>query len=210
MDYKKLIAYSSEHRARLWTFEKGREAAVLIPLIAGESGETSVLFEVRSDRLNTQPSEICFPGGGIEGEELPSETAVRETVEELIVKPEQVKLLCEIDGTIGPSGAPIWAFAGEISDYHMTFSKEEVNEVFLVPLSWLLNTEPEAYSFSYREIPDDKFLAESVPGGDNVGKRPWVKEVPVYRYKGHVIWGATARILKQFTQRIKEASNCRF
>ena len=44
-----------------------------------------------------------------------------------------------------------------------------------------------------------------MPGGDNVGKRPWIKEVPVYRYEEHVIWGATARILKRFAERLKEA-----
>ena len=205
VDLDKFKAYWSNHRARLWTFEKGRESAVMIPLVVREDGGTSILFEVRSSRLNTQPSEICFPGGGIEGEESPLETAKRETVEELLVRPDQVRILCEVDGTIGPSGSPMWAFAGEIRDYQLTFSKDEVEEVFLMPLTWLANAEPEIYLLSYRAIPDEKFPVDTVPDGADVGKRPWVKEMPVYRYEEYVIWGATARVLKRFAERMGEA-----
>ena len=43
-------------------FEKYRHSAVVIPLIEN-NGEYDVLFEVRSNNLNHQPGEICFPGG---------------------------------------------------------------------------------------------------------------------------------------------------
>ena len=40
-------------------------SAVLIPLVQVD-GEWSVLFEVRSSTMRTQPGDICFPGGRID------------------------------------------------------------------------------------------------------------------------------------------------
>ena len=39
-----------------------RRASVGIPLVQGPS----VLFQIRSKKLKSQPGEICFPGGAIE------------------------------------------------------------------------------------------------------------------------------------------------
>lgn len=165
LDIDKYVQYWDGHRAKLQTYEGGREAAVLIPLIQQDDGETAILFEVRSARLRTQPSEICFPGGGIEKDETPEETAVRETEEELLISAEQIKVFGQADGTIGPGGSPMWAYAGVLKDYHQTFSKDEVEEVFCVPLSWLLAHEPEMYSAKAHFIPGEGFPADTVPGG---------------------------------------------
>lgn len=204
LDIDKYVQYWSGHRAKLQTYEDGREAAVLIPLIQQEDGETAVIFEVRSARLHTQPSEICFPGGGIEKDETPEETAVRETEEELLIRAEQIKVLGQADGTIGPSGSPMWAYAGILKGYHQTYSKDEVEEVFCVPLSWLLAHEPEMYSANAHFIPGEGFPADTVPGGFMMGKKSLTMQIPVYRCGKYVIWGATARILKSFLDRVKE------
>ena len=204
LDIDKYVQYWDGHRAKLQTYEGGREAAVLIPLIQQDDGETAILFEVRSARLRTQPSEICFPGGGIEKDETPEETAVRETEEELLISAEQIKVFGQADGTIGPGGSPMWAYAGVLKDYHQTFSKDEVEEVFCVPLSWLLAHEPEMYSAKAHFIPGEGFPADTVPGGFMMGKKSLTMQIPVYRYGKYVIWGATARILKSFLDRVKE------
>ncbi|MBS5335852.1 MAG: CoA pyrophosphatase, partial [Firmicutes bacterium] len=39
--------------------------SVAIPLIETDKG-LSMLFEIRSSKLKTQPGDICFPGGRIE------------------------------------------------------------------------------------------------------------------------------------------------
>lgn len=204
LDFNRYEQYLNGHRAKLQTYEGGREAAVLIPLIQQEDGETAILFEMRSSRLRTQPSEICFPGGGIEKDETPEETAVRETEEELLISAEQIKVFGQADGTIGPGGSPMWAYAGVLKDYHQTFSKDEVEEVFCVPLSWLLAHEPEIYAAEAHFSPEEGFPADTVPGGFMMGKKSLTMQIPVYRYGKYVIWGATARILKSFLDRVKE------
>lgn len=204
LEIDKYIQYWSSHLAKLQTYEGGREAVVLIPLIQQEDGETVILFEVRSARLRTQPSEICFPGGGIEKDETPEEAALREAEEELLIGAEQITLLGQADGTIGPSGSPMWAYAGILKDYHQTYSKDEVGEVFCVPLSWLLAHDPEVHTAEAHFIPEDGFPADTVPGGNLMGKKSLTMQIPVYRYGKYVIWGATARILKSFLERVRQ------
>ena len=67
--------------------------AVLIPFVTTEEGK-ALLLEVRS-QLVKQPGEICFPGGRVEAGETPVETAVRETCEELGLKPEDIEVISE-------------------------------------------------------------------------------------------------------------------
>ncbi|MBP3897435.1 MAG: CoA pyrophosphatase [Mogibacterium sp.] len=67
--------------------------AVLIPFVTTEEGK-ALLLEVRS-QLVKQPGEICFPGGRVEAGETPVETAVRETCEELGLKPEDIEVFAE-------------------------------------------------------------------------------------------------------------------
>ena len=55
--------------------------AVLVPLVEWQ-GEPYLLLEVRSETLNRQPGEVCFPGGGVEPGETPEEAALRELKEE--------------------------------------------------------------------------------------------------------------------------------
>ena len=174
--------------AALGGFAGGRPAAVLIPLLESPEG-LEVLFEQRSSRLEIQPGEICFPGGGIETGEDPSAAALRETAEELCVGKEQIELLAGLDTLIGPTGAPIWSFAGLLRHYRHTWSEDEVAETFTVPLAWLLTHEPEVHMTTLVTVTGDDFPYELVPGGKDY---PWaVKKNPVYfyRYGERVIWG---------------------
>ena len=90
----------SKERPKLLGFEQEREASVAVPLLVTEEGP-GILFEVRSSDLQTQPGEICFPGGGIEGKESPAEAALRETKEELLISGDKIHLLTQIVGSTG-------------------------------------------------------------------------------------------------------------
>ncbi len=180
----------------------------MLPLIwrkAENSNEEEwhVLFEVRSSSLNMQPGDVCFPGGGIDGEEEPSEAAVREACEELLVKPYQIELLGEIDGTLGPTGAPMWAFAGIIHDYEDTFSTDEVDRIFTVPLNALISMKPEMGVVHTYSEPEENFPMELVPGGIGYRWRGKDQEMPFYPWKENMIWGATARVLHGFLERYR-------
>ena len=84
-------------------------AAVLIPLVEGATN-VQIVLELRAYDLDVQPGEVCLPGGRIEQDETPWEAAVRETCEELLVAPEQIEIIAEMDEMIGTGGIP-WADA---------------------------------------------------------------------------------------------------
>ena len=109
----KHTAPSVEH-LRAWV-EKAQElekleqrskgsSAVLIPVIMKADGY-HILYEVRAAKLRTQPGEICFPGGRIEPGEDPGEAAVREAMEELLIRRDQIEIgNVELPGFVAGAG----------------------------------------------------------------------------------------------------------
>ncbi len=183
--------------------DRCRQYAILIPLIQ-VSGTTCMLFEKRSAKLRRQPGEICFPGGKLEPGEALMECAVRETVEELNVKKEQIKLIGVGDIYISPFNLMIHPFIGEIVDYKDTFSLDEVEEIIKVPLDFFRNHPPEVFESKLINQPAEDFPYEWIPGGVNY---PWSKgihEVLFYRYENCTIWGMTAHIVRSAIRLIDE------
>ena len=174
--------------------EKEKVSAVLIPLIKKDD-KYHILFEVRSNKLSHQPGEICFPGGRRESNELSSQTAIRETCEELLIPESDVLVYGPLDYFLSPTGMRIDAYLGELVNYNGQFSTDEVAEVFTVPLEFFQSTSPKQY-FNHIELqPEENFPFDKIPSGKDY---PWAKgkyEVLFYEYDGHVIWGITARIL---------------
>ena len=62
--------------------EDMKRCSVLIPVV-NIDGEDNIIFEIRNNKLNSNPGEICFPGGAIEEGETPKEAALRECFEEI-------------------------------------------------------------------------------------------------------------------------------
>ena len=71
-------------------YKNMKKAAVLIPLVKKDNSY-SILFELRSKTMKRQPGEISFPGGIIENNESPKEACLRETLEEIGIKEEDIK-----------------------------------------------------------------------------------------------------------------------
>ena len=168
--------------------------AVLLPLLDTEQGE-QILFEVRAKALKVQPGEICFPGGSIEKGETPGAAAVRETCEELLVHPDNIHIVQELPFLTGPGGAPVQAYVGHLTDYHGTFSRDEVDHILKVPLSWLKGNPPREAEAELITVPGDDFPFELIPGGRNYPFRKGRKRFYFYPRKEGVIWGLTAEIL---------------
>jgi len=155
-------------------------AAVLVPLYERE-GEYWILFTKRTQKVAHHKGQISFPGGAREEVDRdPVDTALRETFEEIGVKPEDVEILGELDrmGTL-TSNFLITPLVGIIPyPYEFTIATSELEELVEVPISALLDSD------NYRE---ESHVYEG---------RAYVASF--FDYKGKVIWGATARILKQF------------
>lgn len=176
-----------------------KHAAVLLPLIEKE-GSYHILFEIRADHLTTQPGEICFPGGGIEAEENPEEAALRETMEELLIQREQIEVLAPLDRLMVPANMIVFPFLGKIKDYGNTYSADEVEHIFTVPLSFFLTHEPECYQTRVKTIPEAGFPYDQIPSGEKYQWRQGHYTVLFYRYEDKVIWGMTAKILHSFVE----------
>lgn len=170
--------------------------AVLIPLVEKE-GDPHILYEVRSENLKKQPGEVCFPGGRIENGESAEECAVRETTEELNIKPSDIRIIAQMDFLHTYSNFTLYSLLGVI-DYKvvskLTVNPAEVKETFLVPVSFLAEHEPEIYCFDVLPNIGPDFPYEKINSTNGYNWRKGKSMVPIYRYEDRVIWGLTARI----------------
>jgi 8-oxo-dGTP pyrophosphatase MutT (NUDIX family) len=160
------------------TGENLRASAVLIPLFYNQ-GQYHVLFTERSEEVEFHKGQVCFPGGTQEPSDSSLlQTALRETEEEISLKAKDVEILGEFDDSVTlTSNYVISPFVAFIPHpYPFKADGREIREVFSVPLSFLMD--------------EANFKQDSY----------------AYEYEGHVIWGATARILRQFLDLLKSES----
>ncbi|MDF2569571.1 MAG: nudL [Sporomusa sp.] len=182
------------------------QAAVTVPLV-DIAGQPSVLFEVRSGKLQWQPGEICFPGGRIEADDIsPLHAAVRETVEELGVQPENIEVLGPLDIMVSPIGVMLYPYAIHLTaPLPLKYNADEVATVFTVPLEFLLNTKPQVAAMETATKPLPGFPFDLMPPDYPQGYRRRAKySVLFYQYKEYVIWGLTARVLDDFLNICRE------
>ena len=147
---------------RLW------DAAVLLPLVRTPEG-ISVLFEERAHTLRSQPGEVCFPGGKYECEDNSfRNTAVRETCEELGLKPENITICGELDCLVTHNGPIIHPFVGLIDDiskkrgWRMNKSYYVYFYLYEDKVIWGL-TARMLYAFLYRSRKElTEYLAEEI------------------------------------------------
>ena len=177
------------------TERKQRNAAILLPLIEVE-GRDSLLFEVRSQQLDMQPGEVCFPGGRIELGETPEEAAVREIWEELHVERAQIEILGPLDRMVHFSGTvyPLLGRVDALALPNLKLNRDEVEEVFTVPLEFFM-THP-GKQYTYYMSPDN---LEELPAAlaDYVQHYRQKYVTPAWCYSGHTIWGMTARAVNR-------------
>lgn len=170
-----------------------RRNAVLIPLIE-EDGELSILFEVRQADIR-QGGEICFPGGMVEETETPSQAAARETAEELLIPEDSIEVLAPMHRMSGPGGAQIDSFLGVLHGYTGSYSAEEVDHVFKVPLSWFAQHAPRLSEGAMAVETAEDFPYGCIPGGRDYPWRKIPRTFYFYETEGGVIWGMTAELL---------------
>jgi 8-oxo-dGTP pyrophosphatase MutT (NUDIX family) len=166
------------HEKKKITGENLKTSAVLIPLFYNQ-GQYHVLFTERSDEVNFHKGQVCFPGGTQEPSDSSLlETALRESEEEISLNAKDVEILGELDDSLTlTSNYVISPFVAFIPHPHsLKPNGREVKEAFSVPLSFLMD------------------------------EANFKQDFYTYEYKGHIIWGATARILRQFIDLVKSES----
>jgi 8-oxo-dGTP pyrophosphatase MutT (NUDIX family) len=162
------------------------KAAVLVPIV--DRGEPYLVFAKRTDRVGTHRGQISFPGGRVDASDAGFlEAALRESEEEIGLPRALVEPLGALDDTetvatqfiITPFVGFVRAAVAWQPDGH------EIDKVIEVPLAALRDRA--SLRVEYRER-----------GGA-------VHEVLFWDYQGETIWGATARILKQYLDVLEEA-----
>ncbi len=154
-------------------------AAVLL-LLAGPEGDYRVIFTKRTSKVEHHKGEISFPGGVREPvDKTLEQTALRETHEEVGVKPTDVKVLGAFDDIVTRSNIHVTPFVGWMAyPYEFKPFADEVAEILPVPLPHLLL--PENIIDETREVDGKKFKMRS------------------YKYGDHIIFGATAMMVRRF------------
>mgnify|MGYP000877779423 CR=1 FL=1 len=185
--------------------DEGIRFSVLVPLIEIK-GELNLIYEVRSGFIR-QPCEVSFPGGKIEGNESSQQAAVRETNEELGINESNIEIISGLNYTTNKGGAFVYTFLGYIKNTEaakINFSRDEVHELFFVPLSYFLKNEPEKYFMNYYPKAEDDFPYQMINNGKNYDWGKIRYPVYFYKYKNYIIWGLTARITCSFINKIKK------
>lgn len=202
MNKESVLKILGKHKLERLKAGKARDAAVLIPLVNDSGGELSVLFEIRN-RSIVQGGEICFPGGRIETGESPETAVIRETCEELMLKPEDVDIIAPMFVMNGISDSLLYSYLGSIPDYQNSFSKDEVEEVFTVSIDKLLSMKPKQSTADFVFGKPDDFHYELVPGGRDYHWAKRTKQYYFYETEHGVIWGITGEILYNFLEKLR-------
>src|SRR3972149_6299581 len=155
-------------------------SAVLVPFYEKE-GKVHLLFTKRTDRVAHHKSQISFPGGVKDPRDRTLlQTALRESVEEIGLDVATVEVLGALDDT--PTVVSKYVITPYVAALNgpplLTVNREEVEEVIELPFEALHDD---------RNPRNERLVVDGVP-----------RQVMAYRYDGHVIWGATASMLKQF------------
>ncbi|WMJ80874.1 CoA pyrophosphatase [Clostridium sp. MB40-C1] len=182
---------------------KYRKSAVMI-LLSEEKGEYYILFEKRALTLKSQPGDISLPGGAIEEKETPQEAAIRECMEELNIKKEQIDIIGPMDYFISPYNTIIYPFVGEVKTDKINPNKDEVDHVFKVPLRYFMENQPDCHIMDIKPKLKQDFPFELIEGGRDYKFSSGKINQYFYLYNDYVIWGFTARIIKSFIDIIKE------
>jgi len=159
------------------------KSAVLVPLVLLE--ETSeLLLTKRTDAVETHKGQVAFPGGMVDNEDRDIlHTALRETQEELGIPAGRIETVGILDDLSTPSGfiiTPVVGVLDELPILHL--NPREVDVAFLVPL---------------------RFFADAGTGRSEMREVLGEKrELWFYEYGTHMIWGATAMIIRALLKRI--------
>lgn len=168
--------------------KNAKQSAVLALCYPDNNNNTKMAFILRRTYKGVHSAQIGFPGGKVEeSDNTLIETALRETEEEIGIKRSSVTILRPITSMyIPPSNFVVHPFLGFI-DSIPNFIKEEkeVEEIIEISITDILN--------------DINIISTSVSTSYKVDV-----EVPAFKFNDKIIWGATAMMLNEIKDLLKQ------
>lgn len=160
-------------------------AGVLIPVFE-RNGALSVLLTQRSAHLKHHAGQVSFPGGRMEtGDRDIAQTALRETYEEVGIRPEEVTVIGFLDPMPTVTGYAVTPVIGLVTGQaEIRVDHTEVEYAFEVPLTFFVDER--------NEMPSERvFRGRKIP-------------IIEFRYDGQRIWGVTAHIFVELRKILKK------
>ena len=142
-----------------------------------------IIMTKKPESMKLHAGEISFPGGKFDATDSDLlETALRETNEEIGLHISRDQILGQLDPvkTLN-SGFLILPFVCILKEIPPLVSNSEVEKIFHIPLNPLLDT----------------MMKDSDPDHN------LIDEMYAFEYQSQIVWGASARILKQIESKIK-------
>lgn len=158
-------------------------AAVLIPIVE-RNGALDLLFTRRTETVETHKGQVSFPGGMVNADDADVvHTALREAHEEVGIPSSAVEIVGLLDDIATPTRFIITPVVGIIHQLPPLVSNPtEVAEVFFVPLGFFARKD--AGRSEMRDVGGRKY------------------NIWFYEYQHHVIWGATAVIIRSLLKKL--------
>jgi 8-oxo-dGTP pyrophosphatase MutT (NUDIX family) len=134
--------------------------------------------------MNYHGGEIAFPGGKISNEDCDlMDTSIRETNEETGITVTREQIIGQLKPvTTLNSGFTILPFVCILDEINELIPNSEVEEFLEIPLIPLLQT-----------------LSDDINPKHNS-----IQEMYTFTFESEIIWGASARMLKQITEKINK------
>lgn len=182
--FKKIIIEKlAERKKRSIDFPDYKKSAVLI-LFMEKNGLPHVIMTLRTDKVSTHKGQVSFPGGGFDSTDKSFlDTALRETMEEVGIPPEEIEILGEFDEYISIMGYHVYVYVGAVNRAHeYVVCRDEIDEMLEVPFSIFYNEE---YDRCEKITHDGREF-----------------DVYYYDFGSTTIWGMTARIITDFARKV--------
>ncbi len=168
-------------------FKDSKKAGVLVLFYPSENSETNLILILRKTYKGVHSAQVGFPGGKFEEIDKDiEETALRETEEEVGVPRERIEIIKKLTEIyIPPSNFFVQPFIA-VTRLKPKFiqQEDEVEALIEVKLEDLLN---------------DEFLVTKTLTTSYATNL----DVPAFNLNGHIVWGATAMMLSEVRELLK-------
>ena len=164
---------------------KGIPAGVLL-LLFPDNDNIHFFLTLRTETVDHHKGQISFPGGVQEHNETLEHTALRETMEEIGIKPESISMIGKLTPLFIPvTGFEIFPFIGWSDNKPVTKTQDkEVEKIIVASISDLIDEQNHKIK---------KTKIRNIP-----------VSMPYYDLNGETVWGATSMILSEFKTIIQE------